>query len=154
MVPRSDHWTANDGADFVFSVGADFVAQLELKLEAEGLPQKELAARLSVSKGRISQILKNPGNLELQTIVNCALSLGMKATIVLYDDGDKKREYGPIHPEMFKICWERAGRPRDFWEFSEPIAVNVTETADLKGESYLKPFGFEDTRLRASAGGQ
>jgi transcriptional regulator with XRE-family HTH domain len=117
------HWTAKSAADFTFSVGADFIAQVEVKLEAEKIPQKDLAKALHVSEGRVSQILNDPGNLELETIVKCALSLGMKASIVLYDDGDRKKEYGPIHPDIFRISWEKAGKPTDFWMINDTNSV-------------------------------
>lgn len=133
------HWTAKSAADFVFSVGADFVAQVEVKMETENMPQKDLAMRLQVSEGRVSQILNDPGNLELETIVNCALSLGMKASIVLYDDGDRKKEYGPIHPQIFRICWEKAGKPKDFWqaksEWSEGASKNYEATLYIEGSN-------------------
>lgn len=109
------HWTAEDTADFVFSVGADFVGQVEVKLERANIPQRELAKKLKVSPGRVSQLLNNPGNLELKTIVDCALALGLKASIVLYDDDDHKKEYGPLHPDVFRTCWEMSGKPKDAW---------------------------------------
>lgn len=128
MEKIKNHWTTKSIADFIFRIGADFVAQIEAKLEAGPFKQKDIAHELSVSEGAISQTLNNPGNLKLQTIVGYARALGMKVSIILYDDHDPKNEYGPVHADVFKLCWENAGKPKNFWEISARAPVDTAYT--------------------------
>lgn len=113
------HWTERSIGDFLYRITADFVAQLETKIQAESLNKADLAQKLGISKGRVSQILNNPGNLSLKTIIKFARALGMKIAIVAYDDRDQDNERGPINSEIFRICWEDSGKPADFWSLRE-----------------------------------
>lgn len=110
------HWTAKSIANYVFSIGADFVAQLEAKLEEKSIAQKTLSNSLHITQGAVSQALNNPGNLTIQTMVKYAKALGMNVSIVLYENNDTSSEEGPINADIFRICWERAGKPKDFFE--------------------------------------
>jgi transcriptional regulator with XRE-family HTH domain len=108
-------WGNRDNKDFLYQIAFDFVAQLEEIMESEGIGRAELAQRLSVSKGRVSQILNNPGNLTLQNVVKYTRALNRKVSIVAYDDGDTERERGPIHPQIFVACWKKSGQPTDMF---------------------------------------
>jgi hypothetical protein len=55
----------------------------------------------------------------------------LKVTVVLYDDGDSQNKNGPLHADIFRICWEKAGKPKDFWQ--------------VKGESVGASKNFEAT---------
>jgi transcriptional regulator with XRE-family HTH domain len=120
------HWTERSVDDFLYRVAADFSTQLEKRIQSEPLSKVKLAQKLGVSKGRVSQILNNPGNLTLKMIIKCARALGMKVAIVPYDDGDSNNERGPINSEIFRVCWENAGKPIDFWSLEKPQSVAVT----------------------------
>ena len=109
------HWTSRSAKDFVYRISTDFILQVEKKMEEEGMNQKALAEKLRVSSGRVSQILRNPGNLTLRKIVDYSRVLGLKVSIVAYDDGDPQNLNGPINAEIFHMCWQRAGSPRDFF---------------------------------------
>lgn len=122
------HWTERSVGDFLYRITADFVAQLETKIQAESLNKSDLAQKLGISKGRVSQILNNPGNLSLKTIIKFARVLGMKIAIVAYDDGDQENERGPINSEIFRICWENSGKPADFWSLHEYACSASTVT--------------------------
>ena len=125
------HWTGQSTQDFLYRIGADYVAQLERAMEASGTSQDELARELNVTKGRVSQVLNNPGNLGLKNIIEYARALKRKVAIVTYDDGDPENHNGPINSEIFTRCWERAGRPADFFELDQ------TNTADLLKNAVL-----------------
>jgi transcriptional regulator with XRE-family HTH domain len=112
MVATGEHWTKGDPADFVYRISFDFVAQLERHLKAEKMTREDLARRLGVSKGRVSQVLNNPGNLRLQTAVEFALGIGKKVSVVAYDDSDPANLQGPINSEIFEQCWKALFRPR------------------------------------------
>lgn len=43
---------------------------------------------------------------------------GLKIALVIYDDNDPANEKGPIMSDIFRICWERHGSPRDFFELN------------------------------------
>jgi predicted XRE-type DNA-binding protein len=112
------HWTQQSIADFVYRISSDFVIQIEKKLEKERIRHNEFATQLGVTRGRVSQLMNNPGNLTLRNVVHCARTLGMKVAIVAYEDGDTENRSGPINSEIFSTCWQRAGAPRDFFELS------------------------------------
>lgn len=112
------HWTARSTLDFVHRISSDFVAQVETKLENAGISHTDLATRLGVSVGRVSQVLNDPGNLTLKNTVQYAQALGMKVAVLAYDDDDPKNKKGPISAAVFNLCWRRAGAPRDFFEFA------------------------------------
>jgi transcriptional regulator with XRE-family HTH domain len=116
------HWTERSVEDFSYRIAADFVSQLEDKMESLPMTQAELAKKLRVSKGRVSQIINNPGNLTLEKIITYARALGLKVAILAYDDGDAANEKGPINSDVFRICWENAGRPHNFRHL---VAANV-----------------------------
>jgi transcriptional regulator with XRE-family HTH domain len=115
---KLNHWTARSTSAFVFRISSDFVAQLQSKLEAEGTTHSELAKRIGVTLGRVSQVLNDPGNLTLKGTVRFARALGMKVAVVAYDDGDSINRKGPVSPEIFHACWNLAGAPRDFFELA------------------------------------
>lgn len=110
------HWTSSTLDDFAYWVSSDFTAQIEAKLEAKGIDQNTLAERLNVSPSYVSQVLNNPGNLTLETVIKYSRALGMKVALVTYEDNDPDNEKGPIPAELFTACWERLGSPRDFFD--------------------------------------
>jgi transcriptional regulator with XRE-family HTH domain len=110
----STHWTAASIDDFVHRLSFDFMTQLAKRLESSPINKNELAERLRVSKGRVSQVFNNPGNITLKRAVEYARALGMKVSVVAYDDHDPNNHNGPISSEIFSICWQRAGEPADF----------------------------------------
>ena len=82
------HWTASTIDDFDYWISSDFTAQIETKLEAEGIDQNALALRLK------------------------------KVALVTYDDSDPDNEKGPINADLFTACWERLGKPRDLFDLA------------------------------------
>ena len=115
---RQRHWTESSTADFVYRISSDFIMQLEKRLEVLPVSQKELADRLNVTIGRVSQVFNNPGNLTLRNFVQYSRALGMKVAVVAYDDDDPQNQNGPINSDVFTKCWERAGRPHDFFDLA------------------------------------
>ena len=85
-----------------------------------------LAKKLGVTTGRISQVLNDPGNLRLKTMIKYARALGLKISIVTYDDNDPNNLKGPVDAEIFEQCWLRAGKPLDFF------APNAATTPALR----------------------
>ena len=125
----NSHWTTLSTEDFMFRIAADFISQLEDKMEVLQLTQDELAKKLGRSKGRISQVFNNPGNITLKKAVEYSNALNMKVAIVAYEDtDDPSGERGPVNSEIFKICWEKYGKPHDFWALekqNEKLAVDA-----------------------------
>jgi len=127
------HWTERSIKDYLFRIAADFIAQLENKMESENISQDELAKRLKITKGRVSQVLNHPGNMSLSIFAKYARTLGMKISIIAYEDSDPEHKKGPINSEIFKICWEQCEKPHDFWAFQEikesnHVATNVADS--------------------------
>lgn len=132
------HWTAHSTGDFVHRITSDFVGQLEMKIEKERIEKQEVAARLGVSPGRVSQVLNNPGNLTMAKIVQYADALGMKVALIAYDDGDPDNNLGPISSEVFANCWARMGKPRDLFSLAH---TNISPLHQLKslGQPFYRP---------------
>jgi antitoxin component HigA of HigAB toxin-antitoxin module len=138
---QSGHWTERSVEDFQFAISLDFVDQIEAQLEVRAMKQTDLAKELKVSEGRVSQILNNPGNLTLNMIVKCATAVGMKVSVVAYEDDDHEKPRGPIHSQIFRTCWEKAGKPRDVW--SLPAVQTVARTAT--NSVFLNCLRYKDT---------
>jgi transcriptional regulator with XRE-family HTH domain len=113
MAELTKHWTEKSTEDFMYRLGADFVSQIERLLGTE--TKASLAKKLGVSAGRISQVLNNPGNLRLKTMIEYARALGLKISVVAYNDNDPDNVNGPVDAEIFEQCWIRAGKPLDFF---------------------------------------
>jgi transcriptional regulator with XRE-family HTH domain len=122
------HWTSESTEAFAYRISSDFVLQLEKRMEGH-ISQNDLARRLNVSKGRVSQVLNNPGNLTLKNVVQYARALEMKVAIVAYDDGDAENKNGPISSEIFYQCWKSNGKPTDFFSLQDCSAVGSTLAA-------------------------
>lgn len=118
-------WTEEKFENFVYYIAADFVDKLEEEMEESGLTKKELAKRLDVSAGRVSQIFHNPGNLTLEMIVRCARAVGIKVAVLAYNDGDKDNLNGPIVPQVFYECWEKCGKPKNMFEIDEDVRIEI-----------------------------
>jgi transcriptional regulator with XRE-family HTH domain len=119
------HWTAQSIKDYLFRIASDFIAQLQNKMESLSISQDELARKLGITKGAVSLWLNHPGNISLGKMIEYARVLGMKVSVVAYEDDDPENKKGPIDSEIFKICWERAGRPRDFWDIQETANTSM-----------------------------
>jgi transcriptional regulator with XRE-family HTH domain len=130
---QSKHWTAENTRNFLFRIGADFVSQVLDKVSS----QNELAEKLKLSKGRVSQTLNNPGNMTLETMIKYARGIGMKVTIVLYDKDNEDR---PVHPTIFHECWVQKGSPRDAFELSTQSMQRVAANSEgemQNGKNYI-----------------
>lgn len=130
-------WGNRNTRDFLYQISLDFAAQLQ-GLMGRIVNRAELAKKLAVSKGRVSQVLNNPGNLTMLKVVQYTRALGYKVAIVVYDDGDPANEYGPIVPQIFEKCWQVAGRPRDFIALRQYQTVVNLPHADLKPGNVLR----------------
>jgi transcriptional regulator with XRE-family HTH domain len=129
MTNAGHHWTEKSTDDFLYRIGADFIRQVESAMESAGINQAELAKRLKVSEGRVSQVLNNPGNLTLRKIVEYVRALGRKVAIVEYDDGDSQNLKGPVNSEIFARCWYEAGTPADFFALENATTRDVLAPA-------------------------
>ena len=154
---NTGHWTARSVDDFLYRIASDFVRQIERAMEESRTSQAKLAEALSVTEGRVSQVMNNPGNLTLRKVIEYARVLGKKVSVVAYDDDDPQNLNGPINSEIFTLCWEKAGKPVDFFAFDEAyqdVAENV-DFAERIGDRYSvperhwnQPSGFSTLRLK------
>lgn len=117
------HWTESNIDSFVSRISFDFITQLAKKLNSLPLNRAAFAEKLGLTTGRVSQIFNNPGNLTLKNIVKYARALGMKVAVVAYNDDDPNNERGPINAEIFMICWQNAGKPKDYFALETPIQI-------------------------------
>lgn len=118
------HWTARSIEDYIFRIANDFIIQLQNKMESKHISQDKLAKKMRVTKGAVSQWINRPGNISLRKMIEYARALGMKVSVVAYEDGDPKNKKGPIDADIFRICWEQLGKPRDFWDLQNIMATN------------------------------
>lgn len=114
------HWTKTSLENFKYRIISDFLMQLERKMETEDLSRKGLAQRLSLSAGRVSQILNGAtDNFEILSVIKYAKALDMNVSIVAYENSDPDGTHGPIDSEIFTKCWERQGKPVDFFDLEK-----------------------------------
>jgi transcriptional regulator with XRE-family HTH domain len=123
------HWTEESTESFIQRITFDFITQIQKRLESLPLSQAELAEKLHLSEGAVSQSLNGPRNLTLKTIVRYARAVGIKVALVAYDDRDPDNSRGPVNSDIFRICWENAGRPQAFNHVQE-IPHSVAENGD------------------------
>jgi DNA-binding phage protein len=131
---NATHWTARSPRDFLYSIASGFIEDLRERMEAIGMSKSKLAEDAKVHKSLVSRMFKNPGNLTLETMVKFARCVGMKVTIVSYEDmNDPDNGRGPIDPSVFRFCWERADRPADMWavETIKKSTAITTNAVDL-----------------------
>jgi transcriptional regulator with XRE-family HTH domain len=127
MAELTHHWTEKSTDDFLYRIAADFIRQIETAMKSADVNQAELAKRLKVSEGRVSQVLNNPGNLTLRKIVEYVRALGRKVAIVEYNDADPGNLNGPVNSEIFAKCWYDAGMPADFFALENATTRYVLE---------------------------
>jgi transcriptional regulator with XRE-family HTH domain len=142
------HWTARSIRDYLFRIAADFIAQLENKMDSIPISQDELADRLGVTKGRVSQWINHPGNISLAKMIEYAKAVGMKVSVVAYEDDDPENEKGPVDAEIFRMCWEQLGKPRDFWAIQSIVTTNrifANVSFGRRAEDVIKVF--EDFKM-------
>ena len=118
------HWTEK-GEKFQFAIALDFIDQIEAKMDSEDIKQSDLARKLNVTEGRVSQIINKPGNLTLGMMVKCARAVGLKMSVRAYDDDDPDNTRGPIHADVFRTCWQQAGKPSDMWSLPSMTSVII-----------------------------
>jgi len=106
--------------------------QLERKMLDEDISQRELADRLNLTKGRVSQILNGQlDNFSVEKIVAYAQALDFDVSVVAYNNIGADGPRGPINPEIFAKCWERLGKPQDFFDLEEGQAEAPTVSSGL-----------------------
>lgn len=120
----AEHWTRRSIEDLRYSVATDFLLQIEKRMERDGVRRVDLADRLGVERSYVTQIFNSPPNLSLDTAIRLAHAVGLEVSLVAYDDGQAK-EHGPIHSEIFRLCWEDKKRPRDFFGWARRRIENL-----------------------------
>jgi transcriptional regulator with XRE-family HTH domain len=141
MEKLKQHWTARSIPSFVHRITSDFIGQLEMRIEDEHIERQELANRLGVTPGSVSQFLNDPGNATVRKMAEYARALGMKVAIIAYDDNDPNNERGPISAEVFSRCWQRTGKPRDLSSL-RPAPMMQRPSAPIHQEFY-RPQSFK-----------
>jgi hypothetical protein len=86
------HWTEESAEAFAHRLCFDFEAAANVPETVDGEPRA------------------------LVEMVHEARARGLKLALVVYDDGDAANRNGPINGEIFAKCWERCGKPKDFFE--------------------------------------
>lgn len=124
MEELNRHWTSRSIKAFVHRITSDFFGQLEIKMEQGPIERQELARRLEVTPGRVSQVLDSPGNSTVKTMVEYGHALGKKVAIIAYEDDDPNNDLGPVNAEVFTRCWEQAGKPRDLFSLPQQTQLS------------------------------
>ena len=146
----SKNWTEKNLENFLSRVTFDFITQLEKRMETLPLTQAELAEKLNITAGRVSQILNGSSNLELKSIIKYARALGLKVAVVAYNDGDPDNTRGLINSEIFSTCWERQGAPVDFFALEETNNSSVNVTGFINNASTVQLKSRRKTRRHSN----
>ncbi len=104
----------NDLKSFRYQITFDFVTSLSHRMKLKNITQKKLAQKLGVTEGRISQVINNPGNFTLQSMVEWAHAVEMKPSVILYDDKDPNYQKPPVYADAFVQLWDIHGKPHNF----------------------------------------
>lgn len=119
---KSGHWTADSPLRMVRAISSDFIAQLETVMEDSGWGHAELAKRLDVTMGRVSQMMNSPGNFTLKNGILYGAAVGMNVAVIAYP---MECTTTPISGDVFRACWEIAGRPKNMFDIQESTVVGV-----------------------------
>jgi len=131
-----NHWTQESTKDFAFHLSLDFFTQLQDRFDDSEMLRKEFAKQLGISAGRVSQVFNNPPeNPKVDSLVRYAQALGLKVSIVAYDDSDSRNDKGPVFSGVIAKCWEVMGKPRDLSAFTS-AADNPQSINWLQNESF------------------
>jgi transcriptional regulator with XRE-family HTH domain len=124
------HWTERSPEDFLYSIASDFVEQLQAKMATiNNMTRAKLAKLSGISKGRISQVFNDPGNVSLDTAIKLARALGLEVSLLTYEKvGDPDNERGPVNADVFRMCWKRAGHPFDMWDVQRSSNAAATSS--------------------------
>lgn len=128
MVDTNVHWTGQSDEAFQYAVSSQFVDQVEVRLEELKMNYAELAKVLDITKSAVSQFMRDPQNLRLSTMTKMARVLGMKFTIVAYNDADASS--GPVEPTFVRKCWEHFGSPQNGWDLDKALGTKTVEEND------------------------
>jgi len=96
---------------FAHIVSQDLVSQINRHVEASVHTRSQISEFMEVTKARVSQILNSPGNMTIRTMVRVVRVLGLKVTVLVYEDTSIE---GPLDPAVFLACWEKCGKPTDW----------------------------------------
>jgi hypothetical protein len=119
QLSKCGHWTAGNPLRMVRWVASDFIAQLESRIEEiPGFSNGELAKRLGVSLGRVSQVMNSPGNFTIKNALVYANAVERKVAVVVYS-ADADSNDAPISGDVFRACWEIAGRPKNMFDIQD-----------------------------------
>jgi transcriptional regulator with XRE-family HTH domain len=86
------------------------------------MSQADLAKKLGVTESAVSQTINGGGCAQLNTVIKYAQAVGLKVSLVAYDDGDSGNQRGPVDSKIFEACWNTKNKPTDFFELNE-VAV-------------------------------
>jgi DNA-binding phage protein len=141
---KKSHWTNESFEEFQYRITFDFISQIEDRIEAmRGMSRKVLAEKLGVTASAVSQILNNPENLELKTIIAYSRALGMKVAVVPYDDFDPDNDNGPINSEIFNECWKTQGRPASFLDLKSSLQMPAETFSEGKFSTNVRFVNFK-----------
>jgi len=123
--------TSSDVMQHLSSITFNAITQIQAIFETSGLKQAELAEKLGITEGRVSQILNADTGMTLKQMVRLVRTMGLKACVLFYNDGDARDKYGPLHPSIFESCWKECGEPKSMQHVSvgvltdKPLPANV-----------------------------
>jgi hypothetical protein len=135
---KSGHWTADSPLRMVRAISSDFIAQLETVMEHSGWSHVELAKRLGVTMGRVSQMMNSPGNFTLKNSVLYGAAVRMNVAVVAYP---MECTTTPIGGDVFRACWEIAGRPKNMFDIQENTVGFVSKDGGVAaiGHAWAAP---------------
>ncbi|MCP3681286.1 MAG: helix-turn-helix transcriptional regulator [bacterium] len=122
------HWTEDAGA-FRHWVVDEFVDVIKARLKEKNISQETFADMANCSKLAVLEILNKEEYqlLGISDMIKWARALGLKLSIVVYDDDDPDNKLGPVFAEAFVDLWDKCLRPRNFKALKEWRENNYKE---------------------------
>ena len=111
-------------ADCLYKLSHQFTSQIKIAMDQGGLKYKDIAERMGLTPGRVSQIMHDPGNITLSTMIKLGNAVGLKTSVLLYDYNYDNLDDDHIIPSVFRACWRRLGSPKnmlDIYDDNKPV---------------------------------
>jgi transcriptional regulator with XRE-family HTH domain len=136
---RSRGIPAEELAGELAALRAEVTRTINNYLGVHGLTQSELAERMGVTAGRVSQILAGDENLTLRTLATVAAAVGAHFEVALRRDDEPEDESG--HPGWVlaeETQPAAAGLDRNGWPMYEAVGGNFRPEVHVAESRYVE----------------
>lgn len=115
----SPHWTEESTDAYKYALTFDFIDQVEAQIELKGITFEQLAVTVNYSPESLKKLFENPWDMTIEFMIKLCKAVGMKLSLLAYDDNDPENYGGPINSQIILNCWEDRGKPKNMFDLGE-----------------------------------